>query len=491
MELQLRDYQVEVMNSLREKIQQGHRAIMLYLPTGGGKTEVACSLLHATKQKSNKASMIMDRRVLCDQTSKRLDKYSIDHGVLMANHWRWRPEQHIQICSAQTLERMESFPASKLMIIDEAHCSRKSIIEYIENSSHVVVGLSASPFTRGLGNTYTAVVSGATTSQLVEKGALVPLRVFIAKEIDMTGAKKVAGEWSDKEATERGIRITGDIVSEWIKKTHELFGEPKKTICFCAGVAHGEDISRKFAEAGYNFVAISYKDDEEYKREVIEDFSRPDTAINGLIATDILSKGFDCADVMIGISARPFTKSFSSHVQQLGRVMRPIEGKKYAAWLDHSGNYIRFREEWDDLYHNGVISLDDRDVVQKEPSQKEKEAAKCPKCGAAWPSRSDTCVACGYTHVGRNEIIAKAGEMEELKSGATKEKFSMEYKTGFYASLLLYGQQKGYKEGWAYFQYKARFNVGPAGAKPQPSDAMLGEVKSWVISQAIRKAHAK
>ena len=52
------------------------------------------------------------------------------------------------------------------------------------------------------------MISEITTAELVGEGSLVPLRVFISKEIDMTDAKKVAGEWSQSEATERGIKIT-------------------------------------------------------------------------------------------------------------------------------------------------------------------------------------------------------------------------------------------------------------------------------------------
>ena len=185
-----------------------------------------------------------------------------------------------------------------------------------------------------------------------------PLKVYIAKEIDMTGAKKVAGEWSTDAVTERGMKLTGDIVQEWIKKTHEIFGRPRKTIVFCAGVAHGADLVKQFAEHGYNFVSISYKDDDEFKKAAIEDFSKPDTQIHGLIATDILTRGFDVPDVMIGVSARPFSKSLSSHVQQLGRVMRSHPDKEFGLWLDHSGNYLRFNDDWEELYADGVKTLD-------------------------------------------------------------------------------------------------------------------------------------
>ena len=321
--LTLRDYQEDAIQKLREGFAKGHRSQLLYLGTGGGKTEIAIAMLDAAKKKGSKAAMILDRIVLCDQTSRRLDKYRVDHGVLQAGHWRYKPYEQIQVCSAQTLEKRGDFPGLDLLVVDECHAQRKQTIEFIKNNPHVrVVGLSASPFTKGLAGTYSNVVSPITTKELVDKGSLVPLRVFIAKEIDMDGAKKVAGEWSQADASERGMKITGDVVAEWAKKTREIFGEPRKTIVFASGVAHGADLAQKFQALGYNFVSLSYKDDEEWKREVIEDFAKPDSKIIGLIACDILTKGFDNEHVMIGVSARPFSKSFSSHVQQMGRVMR-------------------------------------------------------------------------------------------------------------------------------------------------------------------------
>ena len=334
MELQLRDYQISAIDMLREGFRAGHRSQILYLATGGGKTECAIALLDAARKKGTRAAMLLDRIVLCDQTSKRLDKYSIDHGVLQSGHWRYRPSEYIQVCSAQTIEKRGSFPGLELLIIDEVHQQRKQTIEFIKNNPGLkVIGLTATPFTKGLGSVYSNVVSPITTKSLVENNSLVPLRVFIAKEIDMEGAKKVAGEWSQAESTSRGMKITGDIVAEWIKKTHEVFGKPEKTIVFCSGVDHGKDLQEKFAEQGYNFISISYKDDDQFKKDVIDDFNKPDTDIHGLIATDILTKGFDAPSVKIGVSARPFSKSLSSHIQQMGRIMRTYPGKEFGLWL--------------------------------------------------------------------------------------------------------------------------------------------------------------
>jgi len=308
MGLNLRPYQEQTLDALRQGFAQGKRTQILYAPTGAGKTEMAIALLNATKQKGNKAAMLLDRIILCDQTSQRLERYQIEHGVLQSGHWRYRPSENIQVCSAQTLERRGTFPNLNLLIVDEAHQTREQTLNFIKNNPNVrVIGLTATPFTKGLAKVYDHVVSTVTTKELVEQKVLVPLRVFVSKQIDMTGAKKVAGEWSQDEAQTRGMVITGDIVAEWIKKTHEIYGKPVKTIVFCSGVAHGTDLQRKFAEQGYNFISISYRDDDQFKRDVIEDFAKPDTEIHGLIATDILSKGFDVPDVLIGVSARPFS----------------------------------------------------------------------------------------------------------------------------------------------------------------------------------------
>lgn len=485
----LRPYQDRSLNALREGFRSGHDKQILYMPTGGGKTESAISLLLAAADAGNRAAMVMDRRILVDQTSQRLDKYGIDHGVLMAGHWRYRTDKHIQICSAQTLEARGSFPGLKLLIIDEAHTVRKSVSDFIKNSGIKTIGLTATPFTKGLGSIYSNVISEVTTGELVGEGSLVPLRVFISKEIDMTGANKVAGEWAQNEATERGIKITGDIVAEWVNKTNLIFGKPEKTIVFCAGVAHGADLQEKFAQAGYNFVSISYKDDDEFKQDAIKEFEKPDSSIHGLIATDILTKGFDVPGVKIGISARPFSKSLSSHVQQIGRVMRPCFGKDFALWLDHSGNYLRFKDEWEDLYEFGVTALDDgKEKPKKEPTKEEKEAAKCPKCSHLWPAKSDMCACCGFVRQRKNDVVVKPGELIEL-GGSLKQ--NADEKRDFYQQLMYFAHQvKAYEkaDGWAANKYKEKFGVWPKFEKLQkPTTA---KVLNWIRSRQIAYAKA-
>jgi superfamily II DNA or RNA helicase len=374
-----------------------------------------------------------------------------------------------------------------LLIVDECHQTREQTVQFIKDNPNVrVIGLTATPFTKGLGKIYDNVVSVVTTKQLVDDKVLVPLRVFIAKAIDMEGAKKIAGEWSTEETTKRGMVITGDVVAEWVKKTHEIFGRPRKTIIFCSGVEHGADLSKKFAEQGYNFISISYKDDDEFKRDVIEDFSKPDTEIHGLIATDILTKGFDVPDVMIGVSARPFSKSLSSHVQQMGRVMRGYPDKEFAVWLDHAGNYIRFQEDWDEIYNNGVHELDDaREKAKKEKTDKEKEAAKCPKCGHLWAGGSDSCLHCGYTRQKKSMVESVPGEMEELRQAASRES-----KQDWYSMCQYMVKHHGWSPGRAAHTYKDKFGVWPK-AMAETTKAPSVEFNKAVKAALIRYLKGK
>jgi superfamily II DNA or RNA helicase len=259
---------------------------------------------------------------------------------------------------------------------------------------------------------------------------------------------------------------------------------------FCSGVEHGRDLVKQFAAAGYNFVSISYKEDDEFKRLTIEDFARPDTKIHGLIATDILTRGFDVSDVMIGVSARPFSKSLSSHIQQMGRVMRSHDAKAQAIWLCHSGNYIRFREDWDDVYSNGVTELKPSgEVTKKEPTDKEKEDSTCPKCHALWVG-GDSCMSCGYVRFKMSMIETVPGELQELH--AANKKLHIDNQS-FYSQLIHYANAKGYKSGWVHYKYKEKFNVAPRGLSftPEPpSSATLGWIKSRTIAFAKSQAKA-
>ena len=186
----LRDYQINCVERLREGVRNGHRSQILVASVGSGKTVIASYLLSEARNKKSVAWFVCDRVSLIDQTSATLDRYGVPHGVIQADHWRWRPYEYVQVISAQTLARRNIENKPNLIIIDEAHCVFKSITQIIDKyKDATVIGLTATPFTKGLSKIYSNVVNTVTTDQLINDGWLVPVKMFVAKsEMDMRGA---------------------------------------------------------------------------------------------------------------------------------------------------------------------------------------------------------------------------------------------------------------------------------------------------------------
>ena len=176
----LRDYQIKALDELRDGVRKGHRSQILVAPTGAGKTVSASYLLNEAKAKQNVAWFICDRVSLVDQTSATLDRYGVPHGVIQADHWRWRPYEYVQVISAQTLARRKIDNEPKLIVVDEAHVLHRSVINAIEKyPDAIVVGLTATPFTKGLSKIFSNVVNSTTSDKLINDGWLVPVKMFI------------------------------------------------------------------------------------------------------------------------------------------------------------------------------------------------------------------------------------------------------------------------------------------------------------------------
>jgi DNA repair protein RadD len=421
-EIQLRDYQAEAIDALRDGIRQGMRRQVLVAPTGAGKTVIASHLLREADRKGSYALFLVDRVSLVDQTSATLEHYGIAHGVVQATHPRWEPHANVQVCSIQTLAKRVLPRDPNLICYDECHIRFAKTMAYMASLPDCVkIGLTATPFTKGMADDWDRAVNVRTTRQLIEGGHLVEPKIYVAKSPDDAElGLNSYGEFSDQSVTEAGIRIVGDVVSEWMRKTVEHFGGPVKTIVFAATVEHGRELCAAFNAAGFNFQQISYLDrDDGERRAKIEEFRRPDSMIHGLVSCGVLTRGFDVTDVQCGISCRPYRKSLSSHLQEIGRVMRPHGEGKVALWLDHSGNVERFAIDMIDVWDNGAGELDSasrQDSKARERDKTTREKAVCPECSGAM--RGTSCMCCGWERPARSGIVAVDGTLREFNAAA-------------------------------------------------------------------------
>ena len=410
MKIDLRNYQLDAVEQARDAIRSGAKNVLIVAPTGSGKTVIGSHLIKEAVSKGKRAAFILDRLSLLGQTSETFDRYGIDHSVIQGNHWRFKPEMLVQICSIQTVAKRQ-WPEAQLIIVDEAHTITDTVAKRITPRDTITIGLTATPFTKGLGVLYDAVINVTTTNRLIEQGFLSSYVIYSCVEPDMEGVKVVAGEFEEKEASKRALQVVGDVVHEYMDK-----GEDRKFICSAVDTAHVYELQRQFLAAGINCAAYTYKEKEEDRDEILKEYRKPDSTIRGLITVTAASKGFDCPDIGCVIMARPLRKSLAEHIQFFGRGLRTHESKKNCLVLDHSGNSARFWNEWNEFFEHGVTELDDGKKKPKSKAKEEdaeKELVKCPSCRAMHMPRP-SCPSCGHEYARKKAIEHVPGTLKEL-----------------------------------------------------------------------------
>lgn len=484
MDLELRPLQVPVVAAAQEAFRRA-KNILIQAPCGFGKTELATYLLKITKAKGNRGAFIMDRISLVDQASDRFKKYGLAHGVTQAQHEDFDPLETIQVCSLQTISGKRGWPEVKLQIIDECHVLSTKLKERLAKRECYTIGLTATPFTKGLGKYFDVVINAATTNQLIREGWLVPFRVFAASEPDMAGAKVVAGEWTEKEAESRAMPIIGDVVDGY--KQH---GQGKKFIAFASSVAHAEEMQRQFMAEGVICNLCTYRQTDQEKDDAIAEFRKPDSYIRGLISIESLTRGFDVPDIEVLILARPLRKALAVHIQMIGRVLRTsaATGKTEAIVLDHSGNCMRFWSQVQDFFENGIDELDDGKPKEAKPAAEKKEIhpVKCPTCFHLHDPLP-ACPSCGNLYAKSKEILRVAGTLEEIKGSKAGAVVSPAQKMKFYGQLRQYAADKRKSEGWILAKYQEKFSEWP-GRKDVPLEPVTPETLNWIKSRNMAYA---
>jgi len=412
-----REFQSEAHDALRRGFVDGHKNQMLCAPTGAGKTYLGLRIAHEALLRGKKAIFVCDREALINQTSDVSDKYGLSaHGIIKSDHWRVDRSMPFQIASAQTLDR-RGWPEADVIIVDEAHTQYAIWTNHIKSCGAAVIGLSATPFSTGLGQLFTNLVNAATMDRLTKEGVLVPMRVFTCSKPDMDGAKTSGGEWTHNAAAERGMEIIGDVVLEWQKHA-----EGRKTIIFGANINHCLEIVRQFNEAGIMAAAFTSKTPESERRELLKEYRGQNSCLRVLVSVEALAKGFDVPDVGCVVDCRPLRKSLSTAIQMWGRGLRssPETGKEDCILLDHSGNIIRFADDYSDFFFNGLDELDSGEKLDKvvRKDDKEKEEKACPLCGFRPMGRR--CISCGYEKVVPSLVEHFPGELSEITIGKKK-----------------------------------------------------------------------
>ncbi len=488
---QLRDYQADAIDLLRDSLRSGHRRPVLQAPTAFGKTVVASNIVKMAREKHKRVVFCVPAIDLIDQTLESFGTDGVeDIGVIQRDHIETDWARPVQIASVQTLMR-RTYPAADLVIIDECHRWFDFYGTWMNDPAWAKVpfiGLSATPWTKGLGKFFDHLIITATTEQLIERGYLSKFRVFAPSHPDLSGVRTQRGDYHEGDLSKAMDKapLVADVVETWIKR-----GEGRPTLVYGVDCAHAQHLQERFQAAGINAGYQDSRTPKDERAEIRRLFHSGHYEVVCNVGT--LTTGVDW-DVRCIVLARP-TKSEMLYTQIIGRGLRTADGKDDCLILDHSDTTLRLGLVTD-IHHD---ELDDGRERQKQEAKKETLPKDCPKCAYLKPPRTSECPNCGFKPVATSKIEVKDGELEELTKTQRKRHNSKmielrgrEIPLGdFFGQLKTYGAEKGYKPGWASAKFRDAVGVWPNAYKSAPSLPVCFEVDSWVRAQAIKWAKSR
>ena len=463
--IQLRNYQVNLIDKVRASILAGNRKVLVVLPTGSGKTFVMADIAKRSVDNGHKILAMMHRRQLVTQMQDRFRDYELESGLIMAGHDH-DLGSNIQIGTVQTYHRRLDlydvdnpfFVDASVVFIDEAHRSlsktfQKVLLRYPKK---IVIGVTATPCLasgRGMGDYYDDLVEGPGIQELIDGGHLVPGRYYAPTAPDLNKLRTIAGDYEKRGLAEvmNTPKIVGDVFQNWARLAPGM-----QTIVFAVNVKHSRALCVEFQRNGVNAEQLDAHSSEERRTEVLHGLQFGNIQV--VCNVGLYTEGFDYPGMGCIVIARP-TKSMGLWRQMVGRGLRPYPDKEKCVIIDHGGCVDRLGFVEDPVFWQ----LDGKMIAYKKKNvrKKEKHIMTCDEC--CFQFTGDTCPNCGYKLVDYyKKVAALDAELVEIGK-ATKKKPTMEEKRAWFAMFEYHRRHKGYNRGWSAHKMKERFGTWPRG----------------------------
>ena len=337
---------------------------MVQMPTGVGKTHLMAEAIreefkinkfkiqNSSAVTSGGVLVVAHRIELIDQISRTLDKFGIEHGLIVSGKPVDETKQ-VQVASIQTLARriLETSKGNSdfsLIIIDEAHHALAKTYKMLWDRwpSARFLGLTATPCRMnhaGFTELFRKILVSWPIQEFIDKGWLSDFD-YISARPDNLMMQRIAslekrGADGDYQTREMATVLDVPESIEHLFNTYRQYADGKKGIVYAIDREHAQHITEYYQGHGVNCCWIEAKTPAAERERLIEDY-RADR-IKVCVNVDILGEGVDFPEVEFIQLARP-TLSLSKYLQQVGRGMRVSKGKECVTILDQVGLYQTF-----------------------------------------------------------------------------------------------------------------------------------------------------
>ena len=392
-QFELRDYQKELKSHIYQLIRDGQKRILVYAPTGSGKTAILSSILSDALSRNKRCMLIIHRDFLVEQSRQAMIKSGIDSnniGIIKAGFPENR-DRAIQIAGLQSLQNRATPDGLDLVILDECHSTAffkhyQTIKQHSLNAVHL--GFSASPWRlkstdEYFGLHFEAIAEGPGIGELIESGYLSRPRYYgYGGLVDICKLDtNKSGEF--KESQMENEFIKSEVPKAVTEKILEL-GSGRTGIIFNAGVEQSQIQTQLLNAAGIPTVHLDANTPFKERQLYFDKLASGE--IRCISSIGCLTEGFDVPSISFVVLSRA-TKSRALYVQMSGRGLRISPDKTDCLILDFGGNVKRF----------GMLNK--KVLITLEPTPKPDDDSmlkECDNCHSMVSIFARICPECGY-----------------------------------------------------------------------------------------------
>lgn len=354
---QLRKYQQEAIDAVKNAISRGVNRSAVVMATGGGKTVVFSHLIPLIRPSSanrgNRTLILAHKEELINQAAITVQRVC-PHLKVGIDRSKLKPSDDcdVIVASVPTLVRMtrlQKYNASefKMIILDECHHAMANswikILKYFGADTKelpiYVLGFTATLERndgQALGDVFDEIVFERSLLEMVRNKELVDVKFSTLKlNVDLTRVKSKGDDYDIDSLSE--VMNTDDVnllvALSYLKlrKEHSF----KCTLVFCVNISHCKTLCGVLQSHGINAQYVTGETSKFERRDIIEDFKngKIDVLCNVLVFTE----GTDIPNIDSLILARP-TRSRLLLAQMIGRGLRLHKGKELCHVIDIASN---------------------------------------------------------------------------------------------------------------------------------------------------------